>query len=252
MSEPFQELPSTYTTARAVGARHYFTGKSCKNGHVANRLTSNGTCVECVTEAMRARRSRDAYKERERALANERRRINPGPPRDRENAWRSRNHDKIRDAERARYAANIDVERAKAREREAKKRSTGRGKLDSNMSRGVRKSLQSGRKGGRSWESLVGYSVGDLKEHLEKQFTQGMTWANYGEWHIDHRVPLSVHNYETPDDIDFQKAWCLSNLQPMWALNNLSKGAKLEKTFQPSLALALPANDNKQPSEVAA
>jgi 5-methylcytosine-specific restriction endonuclease McrA len=64
-----------------------------------------------------------------------------------------------------------------------------------------------------------------------------MSFDNYGEWHVDHKIPLSAHNYETPDDEDFKRAWALKNLQPMWGPENISKGAKLDKEFQPSLAL---------------
>jgi hypothetical protein len=72
-----------------------------------------------------------------------------------------------------------------------------------------------------------------------------MSWENYGEWQIDHIIPLAAFNYETPFDMDFQRAWSLSNLQPLWALENMSKGDKLSKPFQPSLALSIAANDNR-------
>lgn len=71
-----------------------------------------------------------------------------------------------------------------------------------------------------------------------------MTWENYGPvWHIDHEVPLAVHNYRTPEDIDFKRAWAMTNLKPLWGKDNMSKGAKLSAPFQPSFAFA-PANDN--------
>jgi hypothetical protein len=65
-----------------------------------------------------------------------------------------------------------------------------------------------------------------------------MTWGNYGQWHVDHKIPISAFNYETPDDIDFKRCWALKNLRPMWAKENISKGAKLDKPFQPALALS--------------
>lgn len=92
-------------------------------------------------------------------------------------------------------------------------------------------------KAGRRWESIVGYSLKKLKTHLEKQFKPGMTWNNYGEWHVDHIIPKSVFNYEKTEDIDFGKCWALKNLQPLWAKDNLSKNNKLSKPFQPSLKL---------------
>ena len=65
-------------------------------------------------------------------------------------------------------------------------------KVTFNFSRRMRKSLN-GIKESKSWETLVNYSLEDLKLHLEKQFTNGMSWENYGKggWHIDHIKPCA-------------------------------------------------------------
>jgi hypothetical protein len=52
--------------------------------------------------------------------------------------------------------------------------------------------------------------------------------------------PITAFNFNTPEDIDFKRCWALSNLQPLWARDNLSKQNKLIKPFQPSLLLRLP------------
>jgi len=71
---------------------------------------------------------------------------------------------------------------------------------------------------------IVGYSPPELKEYLEKQFVDGMSWERMGkEIHIDHIIPLSSANNE--DEI--YKLCHYSNLQPLWAKDNLSKGSKL-------------------------
>jgi len=114
-------------------------------------------------------------------------------------------------------------------------RSTSKGKLNANIKRYIGYSLH-GSKRGRHWETLVGYTVDNLKKHLERQFKRGMTWENYGTcWHIDHKIPITVFNFKKPEDIDFKRCWALNNLQPMWAKENISKGTKLNKPFQPSL-----------------
>lgn len=84
-------------------------------------------------------------------------------------------------------------------------------------------------KNGRRWETLIGYTLDDLKQHLENQFKDGMSWSNYGfyGWHIDHIIPVSSFNYSSFEDEDFKKCWSLSNLQPLWAFDNLSKGNKI-------------------------
>ena len=72
-------------------------------------------------------------------------------------------------------------------------------KVTFNFSRRMRKSLN-GIKESKSWETLVNYSLEDLKLHLEKQFTNGMSWENYGEWHIDHILPISSFNIQDYND----------------------------------------------------
>lgn len=90
----------------------------------------------------------------------------------------------------------------------------------------------------RSTFDLLGYSVEDLKRHLEKKFAPGMTWENYGRgWHVDHIIPLSAFNFASTDDADFRRAWALSNLRPLWAEDNMRKGATVENPFQPFLAI---------------
>lgn len=80
-------------------------------------------------------------------------------------------------------------------------------------------------KNNRTFE-ILGYSKEDLKEHFESKFTDGMSWDNMSEWHIDHIRPVSSFNYTTTKCEDFKKCWALNNLQPLWAADNLSKGNK--------------------------
>jgi hypothetical protein len=110
-----------------------------------------------------------------------------------------------------------------------KKLLTPTGKLNHKMSTTIGRSLKqkNGSKNGYHWEILVGYKVSKLKSHLEKQFTKGMNWGNYGKWHIDHKKPIVYFNYDSPEHPEFKKCWGLRNLQPLWAKENDSKGAKL-------------------------
>jgi hypothetical protein len=98
-------------------------------------------------------------------------------------------------------------------------------KLNRSIRTKMVRTLHNGSKNRQKWELLVGYTVQDLKKHLEKQFKNGMTWDNYGKWHIDHIKPISKFKYNNPVDIDFKECWSLSNLQPLWAKENISKGA---------------------------
>jgi glutaredoxin len=69
---------------------------------------------------------------------------------------------------------------------------------------------------------LTGCSVKELKIHLEKQFQDGMSWDNYGEWHIDHIKPCSSFDLTRPEEQ--RKCFHYSNLQPLWAMDNILKG----------------------------
>jgi molybdopterin converting factor small subunit len=103
-------------------------------------------------------------------------------------------------------------------------------KLRSAIGTGITKSLKSNnlKKNRRSWQTMVGYTVLELKEHLEKQFKEGMSWNNYTNkgWHIDHIRPVSSFNITSPDCEEFKKCWALENLQPLWAHENHVKSNK--------------------------
>jgi len=98
-------------------------------------------------------------------------------------------------------------------------------RLNHNMANGICKSLKSNKNG--SWLSLILYTLEQLKEHLENLFLLGMTWENYGKWHIDHLIPLSLWRFEKAEDREFKQCWALANLQPLWGKDNLIKGNKV-------------------------
>ena len=72
-------------------------------------------------------------------------------------------------------------------------------------------------------ELEIGYTQQAFIEHIESQFKDGMSWDNRSEWHIDHKRPLSLFLKEGVTDPKIINA--LSNLQPLWWYENLSKGA---------------------------
>ena len=93
----------------------------------------------------------------------------------------------------------------------------------------MNKAIARGKRGYR-WEDIVGYTLTDLLKHLKSLFKEGMTWDNYGlyGWHIDHIRPLSSFKFKDVNDPQVAEAWALSNLQPLWAKDNLRKGASME------------------------
>ena len=81
-------------------------------------------------------------------------------------------------------------------------------------------------KNGHYFEILK-YTPEDLILHLETKFTDGMTWDNYGLWHVDHKHPISLYNIKEIGDDEFMNCWSLNNLQPLWGKENLIKSNKL-------------------------
>ena len=74
-----------------------------------------------------------------------------------------------------------------------------------------------------SMKELVGCTMDELRLHLESQFNANMSWDNYGEWHIDHKIPDSHFTYDKMNDEQFKLAWALDNLQPLWATRVLQR-----------------------------
>lgn len=85
-----------------------------------------------------------------------------------------------------------------------------------------------GVKSGKSWRSIVGYDIAELRMRLESLFSEGMTWGNYGDWHIDHIRPVSSFDFTCEPIVTAKVCWALDNLQPLWALDNMKKGARYD------------------------
>jgi hypothetical protein len=69
---------------------------------------------------------------------------------------------------------------------------------------------------------LTGCSLEQLKIHIESLFTEGMSWENYGEWHMDHALPCA--SFDLTKTEDQKKCFHFTNLQPLWEADNKSKG----------------------------
>jgi len=75
---------------------------------------------------------------------------------------------------------------------------------------------------------ILGCTYEEFKQHLERQFTKGMSWENYGEWHLDHIYPVSLAKNEE----ELIKLNHYTNFQPLWAEENLKKSNKIENGKQ--------------------
>lgn len=88
----------------------------------------------------------------------------------------------------------------------------------------IKRAIEKNYKRGLAINSL-GCSIEQLKMHLENQFTDNMSWNNYGKWQIDHIVPLAIFDLTNTEQL--KVALHYSNLQPLWAEDNYKKGSKI-------------------------
>jgi hypothetical protein len=97
-------------------------------------------------------------------------------------------------------------------------------KLSGNLRNRLRCAIKNNYKSGSAVQDL-GCLIEELKIWLEQQFQPGMSWDNYGEWHIDHIIPLS--SFDLTDRNQLLKACHWFNLRPLWAKENLSRKKKI-------------------------
>lgn len=95
-------------------------------------------------------------------------------------------------------------------------------RLSGNLRRRVRHALAGKAKAQPTLE-LLGCSIEQLRTHIEAQWIGSMSWENYGSWHIDHIKPCA--SYDLTDEAQQRACFHYSNLQPLWAEDNLRKGA---------------------------
>jgi len=100
-------------------------------------------------------------------------------------------------------------------------------RLSARFRLGIRGVISGRNKKSSVWEYLS-FTPEELMSQFESQFTErnGLSWDNMGEWHIDHIRPVASFNFDSTEHPDFKKCWALNNLQPLWAVDNMSKGNK--------------------------
>jgi hypothetical protein len=133
--------------------------------------------------------------------------------------------------QRARAARYYQTEKGRTKHRNYKTRyyQTEEGRIIAAARRSARRAAKyAGQSKPHGSFALLGTDLETFKAHIEAQFTEGMSWEKMGrEIHIDHKIPLA--SGRTPEEI-----WGLchyTNLQPLWAEDNLRKGAKLPEDF---------------------
>ena len=247
--------------AQANGDKLFYTGKLCKHGHDSVRYTKSGKCKTCnamyqklaydkdpsrFIEQKRAfvsrhharvcEQRRDRYREnieserakkkayyeanieKERARAEKYRSENRELCVSRTREWRDRDREHVRELGRIRHQANKHKRNLVSKEWRAKN------PINVFIRNSLARMLTNWQGKRKDAEKELGYTYEELKQHLESQFKEGMSWDNRSEWHIDHIKPVSVFINEGVTDPSVVNA--MSNLQPLWAKENQIKGCK--------------------------
>lgn len=149
---------------------------------------------------------KDCLREPARIVAANWRQANPGRTAQNTRNYRDRNRVRIREEERQRRASDPVFRFVK------------------NARTRIYLALKKGPKYAKT-ESLVGCSFDQLLGLMEFHFLPGMSWENYGQWHVDHIKPCAIFNLSDP--AQQQECFHYSNLQPMWGEDNMRKGARV-------------------------
>lgn len=233
-------LPKSRSAAKLVGSAYYHTGRPCCWGHIARRATANGSCTKCAriraaASTHRARRKiwydnymSDRANRRKKNISRNRWR---NAKRQSDLEWKRRESQRKLNSKRRRLNRDPEFRRKVNRLNAARFRKRYQSdpvfRLSRIISTGVTIALKSlgEKKGGRSWQDFVSFTIPQLIKHIERRLLAGMTWENYGPvWHIDHIKPISKCK-------SVAEAWKLSNLQPLFAADNIRK--KDQYPYQP-------------------
>lgn len=224
--------------ALKAGSKFYFTGRACKSGHIENRQTSNGACVICRADRLREHRKTELGKQTSKRCAAEFYQRNRSRPEfmaeavRRASEWHKKNKhlERVKEIKRrsARKFASTAVGRAKkAAYKRQKMKSDPQFKMRNILRVRLYHALNGAHRRGSAIK-MLGCEVAAAVKHIESQFLPGMSWRNWGHdadtcWHIDHIKPLS--SFDLTSEKQLSEACHFTNLQPLWARDNLIKGA---------------------------
>lgn len=134
---------------------------------------------------------------------------------------------KYKDRQRELEKLNRNKINARKRERAKERRQTDVNyKIKTNLRGRIYKAVKQNIKS-ESTMILIGCSIEELKIYLSAMFTEGMNWNNYGKWHIDHIKPCAA--FDLSDPIQQKECFHYSNLQPMWAIENIRKSSSYDE-----------------------
>jgi len=187
-----------------------------KNNNLKDRLTSN--CKSCISDLGFIRRHKK--REEKNKLREETKHIRELEAKKKRKLYYIKNKDKYK----KRYKENkLKLNKQRNENHKHRYNSDKLYRMKSNIRSRTSNAFSKTRwnKNGSN-EDMLGCSYREAYNHIEKQFKEGMSWDNQGEWHIDHIIPLASAN--SKEELIILCNY--RNLQPLWAEDNLSKGKK--------------------------
>ena len=146
----------------------------------------------------------------------------------RNKTWFQNNKDKVRKAVKRYRLKNLEYQRKwyaayARRQRKINPQFNMRERLSKGITMALNRYVKEGKRFGTL--TYTGCSIAFLVKHIEKQFKDGMNWENRNKWHIDHIRPCA--SFDLTDTKQQLECFHYTNLQPLWAFDNMSKGAKI-------------------------
>lgn len=219
---------------KALNPEKLRNGKVCEKHPDLNglRFKASSTCIQCQRDASTARlraagvgprtimppeEAKEKSRQKE-VIRSQKRRQDPSynlKQVERKRKWRLENSEHVRAVGRA-YDAKQMAENIQRR-------------LSKNLRHRLRKAMLGETRSVSAVRDL-GMSISEFRAYIESKFSTGMSWGNYGKWHLDHIKPL--HSFLLTDDVQAKAASHYSNIQPLWASVNQSKWCKQD--WQPN------------------
>lgn len=197
----------------------YFTGDECINGHIDAKATNRRQCLQCRSNESQSSKTKERGKK-----------------------WRLANKDHVHEQNKIYYQNNRELKIKYTREwvknnpnkvtaYRVKRRSTPEGKLIHNLRNRVNKIMQriDVVKDSTTLD-LLGCDAVTAKDYIQSQFTEGMTWENYGDWDVDHIKPCASFDLTKPEE---QKiAFNYKNLRPLWSTPDSAKKHSINISYE--------------------
>lgn len=220
----------TKENAKLAGDKFYFTGVCCKYGHFSQRYVSTRQCTECNRlrheinkEEINKKSNINYHKNKEFYSLQDKKyyKKNSEKIKIKAKEYAQKNVEKIKEYQKRYIKTAAGKEAIRRREKKIKDKKPWMYASRSLISNVLKRT---GRRKTARRTDMAGYDEDKLRQRIEINFKDGMSWDNYGKWHIDHTKPVNAFVINGVTDLKLINSLC--NLKPMWAADNIRKKDK--------------------------